>query len=89
MFIIARIILTALRWYSYALFIYVILEYIQPHHKITNILRGICEPVLIKVRKVLYNAFPSLYKLPLDISPLAVYFLIQILSRIVWMLFRL
>ncbi len=82
-----RILLTALRLYSYALLIYLFLKMLMPTHQATRFLSGICEPVLRPVAKFLYKNFPDLYKLPFDFSPLAVFLLINLTQWLLRIIF--
>lgn len=89
MFIIIKLISTAITLYSYALLAYLVLNIIMPGHSATLFLKSICEPVLQPVRKFLYRTFPALYKFPIDFSPLLVFFIINLLEGILFrLLFR-
>ena len=83
----ARLLLTILRWYSFGLLVYVFMRMLMPSHQITRFLANICEPVLQPVGRFLYKRFPALYKIPFDFSAVAVFLIIKVLDWLVLLLF--
>ena len=86
MCIIFRLVSIAVTIYSWAILAYLILSLLLPNHQITQFLKGISEPVLSPVRVKLYQWFPALKNIAFDVTPIAVFFLLGILERIVSLL---
>lgn len=84
---IANILVSALRIYSLALIVYTFLKVLQPNRQFTRFLAQICEPVLVPVRRFLYKQFPALYKIPFDLTAVAIIFAINIVEWILFFIF--
>ena len=70
---------------SYALMIYCVLSWIlPPYHKVMQFFGKIVDPMLTPVRRVLFRIFP---RMPLDLSPIALFFLMNLATRLLWRLY--
>ena len=72
----------ALRVVSMGMLVYCVMSFLMPQHDSYRKLASYIEPILYPVRRQLYSWFPSLHNLPVDLSPLAVWLLIDIANGI-------
>ena len=68
----------AIRLASLALLIYCVLSFVAPGNEIYRKASMYIEPILNPIRQKLYGWFPSLRNLPVDLSPLALWLLLDI-----------
>lgn len=85
---ILRIVSTVLRLANLALIAYCIMSFVMPHHELYRKLAYYMERVLHPIRSLLYRWFPALYRLPVDISPLVLWFVIDFAMGLVNMIGR-
>ena len=78
----------ALRVMSLAMLVYCVMSFVMPGSPLHYRLAALVEPVLNPVRRCLYGWFPSLRRMPVDFSPLAVWLLIDIAGRLLYALQR-
>ncbi len=78
----------ALRIASFALLVYCVMSFIAPNNDLFCTAARYVEPLLHPVRLKLYRWFPSLRGLPVDLSPLAVWLLIDVAMAVINMLRR-
>ena len=76
----------ALRLASFALLIYCVMSFVAPQNELYRKAAYYMERFLQPIRMKLYRWFPALYNLPVDLSPLALWLLIDIATGIVNML---
>lgn len=73
-----------LRLISYAILIYCILSWVlPPYNKVMMFFARIIDPLLRPIRRLLLRFLP---RIPLDLSPLVLGLLLQLIERIVWWL---
>jgi len=77
-----------LRIASFALLVYCVMSFIAPNNDFFRTAARYVEPVLQPVRMKLYRWFPSLRSLPVDLSPLALWLLIDVAMALINMLRR-
>lgn len=66
----------------YALLVYCILSWIlPPYNRVMMFLGRITNPLLQPIRNVLFRIFP---RLPLDLSALVLFFLLNIVNSLLW-----
>lgn len=71
----------------YALLAYCLLSWIlPPYNKVMQVLGRITYPLLQPIRNVLFRIFP---RMPIDLSALVLFLLLNILNRLLWQLFYL
>lgn len=71
----------------YALLVYCLLSWIlPPYNKVMMFLSRFVDPLLRPIRTLLFRIFP---RMPLDFSALVLFFLLNILQRLVWQLYYL
>lgn len=71
---------------SYVLLAYCILSWLlPPYHKIMRFLGRLVDPLLTPVRRVFFRLFPHA---ALDLSPLVIFLLLNLLSQLIWQLYR-
>ncbi len=71
----------------YALLIYCVMSWIlPPYHKAMRFLGRFIDPVLSPIRTLLFRIFP---RLPIDLSALAAFFVLDLIGRLLWQLFYL
>lgn len=71
----------------YALLVYCLLSWIlPPYNKVMATLSRIVDPLLRPIRAVLFRIFP---RMPLDFSALVLFFLLNIVNRLLWQLYYL
>ncbi len=69
----------------YVLLAYCLLSWIlPPYHKVMQVLARFVDPVLFPIRRLMYRIFP---RIPIDLSALFAFFVIQILSSLLWRLY--
>jgi len=85
---ILRIVSAVLRLANLALIVYCIMSFVMPQHELYRKAAYYMERVLHPIRSVLYRWFPALYRLPVDISPLVLWFLIDLAMSLVNMIGR-
>ncbi len=68
----------ALRALNLGMLVYCVMSFVMPQSEWFYKLSRLIEPVLTPVRKCLYKWIPSLRSLPVDLSPLAVWLLIDV-----------
>ena len=78
----------ALRIASFALLVYCVMSFIAPNNDLFHMAARYVEPVLHPIRMKLYSWFPSLRGLPVDLSPLALWLLIDVAMAVINMLGR-
>lgn len=78
----------ALRLLSFALLVYCVMSFVAPGNDLYRKAAYYMERLLYPVRQKLYGWFPSLRSLPVDLSPLAVWLLIDVAMAVVNMLRR-
>lgn len=72
---------------QYGLLAYCVLTWIlQPYHKVMRFFARFADPLLRPIRNVMYRIFP---RMPIDLSPLIMYFLINFAQSLLWRLYRL
>ena len=76
----------ALRFASFALLIYCVMSFVAPQNDLYRKAAYYMERFLYPIRMKLYQWFPVLRTLPVDLSPLALWLLIDIATGIVNML---
>lgn len=87
MYILYRLLNAALSLFELALFIYVLLSWIHPAaNRWTELLRRIVEPVLTPIRRFLVSRLPGQWMM-MDWSPIAAWILINILHRVLMLIF--
>ena len=74
---------TALRILSFALLVYCVMSFVAPGNDLYRKASYYMERVLYPVRMKLYGWFPALRSLPVDLSPLAVWLLIDVAMAVV------
>ena len=79
---------TVLRIFSFALLVYCVMSFVAPSNDLYRKASYYMERVLYPVRLRLYRWFPSLRSLPVDLSPLAVWLLIDVAMAVINMLRR-
>lgn len=71
----------------YVLLAYCLLSWIlPPHHKVMRALGRFVDPVLFPVRQLMYRLLP---RIPLDLSALLAFFVLQLLQSLLWRLYGL
>lgn len=78
----------ALRLVSLAMIVYCVMSFIMPGSPLYDRLASYIEPILQPVRIRLYRWFPSLRRMPVDFSPLAVWLLIDVAGWVLNLLRR-
>ena len=73
----------ALRLASYALLIYCVMSFVMPQSDLYRKASMYIQPVLDPIRRKLWQWFPSLRRLPVDLSPLALWLAIDILMELI------
>ena len=68
----------ALRIFSFALLVYCVMSFVAPGNDLYRKAAYYMERVLYPVRMTLYSWFPALGALPVDLSPLALWLLIDV-----------
>ncbi len=68
----------ALRVVGLAVFVYCVLSFVLPHHAVTRHLQDLIQPVLAPLRAFLHRLFPSLRRLGVDLTPLALWLMIDL-----------
>ncbi len=68
----------ALSALNLGMLIYCVMSFVMPQSEWFYKLSRLIQPVLYPVRKQLHTWFPSLRSLPVDLSPLAVWLLIDV-----------
>ena len=79
----------ALRLISLAMMVYCVMSFIMPGSSLYYRLASYVDPILRPVRFRLYRWFPSLRRMPVDFSPLAVWLLIDVAGWLLNLLRRL
>ena len=79
----------ALRIVSLAMLAYCVMSFIMPGSSLYDRLANLVDPILRPVRIRLYRWFPSLRRMPVDFSPLAVWLLIDVAGWVLSLLRRL
>ena len=79
---------TALRLASFALLVYCVMSFVAPNNDLYRKAAYYVERVLYPIRMKLWRWFPALRTLPVDISPLALWLLIDVAMALVNMLRR-
>ena len=79
---------TVLRLASFALLVYCVMSFLMPDNQIFRRAASYVEPALYPIRRKLWRWFPALRGLPVDLSPLAVWLLIDVAMALVNMLRR-
>ena len=64
------------------LLIYVILKYVRPYNKITELLRKFFELALKPLREAMLKSFPTLANVQFDYAIVAAFIILALLSRI-------
>ena len=77
-----------LRLASTVLLIYCIMSFVMPGSDLMRKAASYVEPVLHPFRQLLYRYFPRLRTLPVDMSPLAVWLVIDVVTLLLNMLRR-
>ena len=77
-----------LRLASTVLLIYCIMSFVMPGSDLMRKAASSVEPVLHPFRQLLYRYFPRLQTLPVDLSPLAVWLVIDVVTLLLNMLRR-
>ena len=78
----------ALRFASFALLVYCVMSFVAPNNDLYRKAAYYVERVLYPIRLKLWRWFPALRTLPVDISPLALWLLIDVAMALVNMLRR-
>lgn len=78
----------ALRLASFALLVYCVMSFVAPGNDLYRKAAYYVERVLYPIRLKLWRWFPALRTLPVDISPLALWLLIDVAMALVNMLRR-
>lgn len=78
-----------LRLFSFALLVYCVMSFVAPGNDLYRKAAYYMERLLYPVRMKLYSWFPALRGLPVDLSPLAVWLLIDVAMALVNALRRL
>ena len=73
----------AIRLANLAMLIYCVLSFVAPGNEIYRKASMYIEPILNPIRQKLYGWFPSLRNLPVDLSPLALWLLLDIAGEVV------
>lgn len=81
--LILSLIVTALRIASFALLIYCIMSFVAPHNDLYRKASVYVERVLYPVRMKLWQSFPALRNLAVDLSPLVLWFMIDLALALV------
>lgn len=68
------------------LFVYVLLTFILPNHRITMLLGRYIEPLLTPIRTFIQRKLPGLANLGLDFSPIGLWLLLKAASWVVRLL---
>ncbi len=84
--IVSRTALVILNVFSYALVFRCICSWIPQlsNSSVGNFIYSITEPVVAPVRRLLYRLIPSLERLPIDLSVLTVFLIIDFLMLIIY-----
>ena len=77
-----------LRVASFALLVYCVMSFLAPGNDLFRKVAGYVEPLLQPIRLKLFRWFPSLRGLPVDLSPLAVWLLIDVAMALINLLRR-
>jgi len=77
---------TALRIASFALLVYCIMSFVAPQNDLYRKASYYVERVLYPIRMKLWRWFPALRSLPVDLSPLALWLLIDVALAVLNML---
>ncbi len=64
------------------LLIYVIMKYVRPDNKFTELLRKLFEPALKPLREAMLKSFPALANVQFDYAIVAAFIILALLSRI-------
>lgn len=64
------------------LLIYVIMKYVRPYNKFTELLRKFFEPALKPLREAMLKSFPTLANVQFDYAIVAAFIILALLSRI-------
>ena len=72
-----------LRLLNIAMLIYCVMSFVMPQSEWFYKLASIINPILNPIRRKLYSWFPSLRRLPVDLSPLALWLLIDVAQMII------
>lgn len=72
-----------LQLFNLVLIVYCFMSFLMPGNSIFQKLQSVIEPILAPVRRWLYQRFPRLIMLPVDLTPMAIWLAIQFL---VWLL---
>ncbi len=78
----------ALRLASFALLVYCVMSFVAPQNEYFRKASYYVERILYPIRLRLWRWFPALRSLPVDISPLALWLLIDVAMALVNMLRR-
>lgn len=78
----------ALQLASFALLIYCVMSFVAPGNDLFRKVASYVEPLLHPIRMQLYRWFPALRRLPVDLSPLAVWLLIDVTTALINLLRR-
>ena len=78
----------ALRLVSLALLVYCVMSFVMPGSDLFRKASIYIQPFLQPVRRKLYQWFPSLRRLPVDLSPLGLWLLMDIAMALVNLLRR-
>ncbi len=77
---------TALRIASFALLVYCVMSFVAPQNDLYRKASYYVERVLYPIRMKLWRWFPALRSLPVDLSPLALWLLIDVALAVLNML---
>ena len=77
---------TALRIASFALLVYCVMSFVAPQNDLYRKAAYYVERVLYPIRMKLWRWFPALRSLPVDLSPLALWLLIDVALAVLNML---
>lgn len=86
--LVLRLASAALQLISLGMLIYCVMSFVMPQSDLYRTMNRYVEPYLHPVRMQLYRWFPSLRRLPVDFSPLAVWLLIDVAQALINVLRR-
>lgn len=81
--IIFNVLIFLVRVASWLVLIYVIMTLLMPQNKYTQLAAKYAEPILTPIRAWLSKTFPKLANIHLDVSPLVLWVLVEI---VIWVL---
>lgn len=83
-----RVIALVLRLVNLAVLVYCVMSFLMPQSEWYRKLAAYVDPLLNPIRLRLWKWFPSLRSLPLDLSPVALWLILDVLMAVLNMLRR-